>query len=91
MKLSDVLSAADTLLTPKNLQFYPLRVGAGKDVFVPSGTRVKYVIERTGDFSDELVLRLFLNKKVMGYKTYVWSATFTSRDEMRDEGFSVKG
>jgi hypothetical protein len=90
MRISDVISAAPTLITPTDLKFYALRVGAGSEKLVPAGTKVKYTIERTGDYGDDLTLRLFLLKQVMGYKTYTWSATFESRDEMIQAGFEVK-
>lgn len=86
MKLSDISA---TLITPTDLEFTPLRVGAGAPKLVGQGTRVKYVIERTGDYGDELVLRLILPKLVMGYKTYTWSRTYDNMDEMRADGFAV--
>lgn len=90
MKLSDVVATAPTLLTPRDLLFYPIRVGAGKEELVRAGTKVKYTIERTGDYGDELTLRLFLPKLVMGYKTYTWSESFASREEMQQAGFNVR-
>lgn len=86
MKLSDI---STTLITPTDLEFTPLRIGAGSPKVVKQGTRVKYTIERTGDYGDELVLRLILPKLVMGYKTYTWSRTYDSVDEMRADGFTV--
>ena len=86
MKLSDISA---TLITPVDLEFVPLRVGAGAAKLVRRGTRVKYIIERTGDYGDELVLRLILPKLVMGYKTYTWSRTYDSMDDMRTDGFTV--
>lgn len=89
MKINEIAAIRPTLLTPRNLSFYPMRVGTGKDKFVPANTRVEYEIESTGDYNDDLVLRLILKSKVMGYKTYVWSAVYESREEMRADGFNV--
>jgi hypothetical protein len=86
MKLSDIRT---TLITPTALEFTPIRVGAGSPKTIPAGTRVKFTIERSGDYGDEVVLRLILPKLVMGYKTYTWSRAYDSVDEMRADGFAV--
>ena len=86
MKLTELRIS---LLLPTDLQFNPIRVGAGKPITVKQGTRVKYTIERTGDYNDAVVLRLILPRLVMGYKTYTWARTYDSIEAMRDDGFTV--
>lgn len=86
MKLSDIRA---TLILPTALEFAPARIGAGSPKMIPAGTRVKYTIERTGDYGDGVVLRLILPKLVMGYKTYTWSRGYDSYDEIRADGFAI--
>lgn len=89
MKISHIITASPALLTPRDLTFSPLRPGTGAPKLIPRGTRVNYTIERVGDFNDERVLRLYLPKKIMGYKTYTWSATFDSTADMIADGFAI--
>lgn len=86
MKLAEL---HNTLLTPTDLEFGPARIGAGATKLVKKGTRVKYHVDRTGDYGDDVVLRLTLPKLVMGYKTYTWSRVYANTDEMRADGFTV--
>jgi hypothetical protein len=88
MILHEVSSA---LITPRDLEFYPARPGTGSPKFVPKGTRVQYAVDRTGDFGDDIILRLTLPKLVMGYKTYVWASTYADAEEARNDGFTIRG